>query len=103
MAYRTSKQASTRYSPYYLTHGRKAKLPIHYLYNDTSMKQDVPAQVILDEADKDNAKVHLEAINNLGDTVEYTIQDNIQKAYPLNPIDWPENRHTMFGSSPYGR
>jgi len=34
LAYRTSKQASTKYK-YYLMHGRVAKLPIHCLYDDT--------------------------------------------------------------------
>jgi len=104
MEYRTSTQANTGYSPCYLMHSREAKLPVHRRYDDTSMKEDVPAQVTLDEADQDDVKTHLKTINNLRDALETpykttsrklktnkreTIKSTTTRKRPSRNVQWP--------------
>ena len=42
MAYNSSKQATTGYSPFYLMFGREARLPVDIMYRTPSQKEEVP-------------------------------------------------------------
>ena len=92
-AYRTSKQKSTGYTPFYLLYGRQAKLPVECTESaDDQREQDCVAADIEDESEVSEVTNRLTALVNIRTTVFPDASSNIQEAQARQKQDY-ERRH----------
>jgi len=96
-AYRTSKQSSTGFSPFYLTYGRQAKLPIE-CYTDSSVDlfsdgDEGAASIIEDTSIDADVKRRIKAILTLRGDHSVEAHGNIEKAQEKQKRDY-HKRHT---------
>jgi len=93
-AYRTSRQKSTGYTPFFLLYGRNAKLPIECNEEDISVEadNDVIADDIIDDSAIDEMKKHLQAMNTVRAEVTPLVSENITQAQARQKRDY-QARH----------
>jgi len=92
-AYRTSKQSSTGFTPFFLLYGRTAKLPIECTQSESEDQscQGV-AKEIIDDLQPDEIKQRLEVIMSLRGKISKKVAENILDAQEKQRRDY-QARH----------
>jgi hypothetical protein len=92
-AYRTSRQKSTGYTPFFLLYGKQAKLPIENRSNEGDEAHSAAIAIdIEDDLLQDDIRQRLEVIQTVRNSVSQTASDNIAQAQAKQRREY-QSRH----------